>query len=140
MPHDQLLVAETRSCLAKAADDLRAADHEFTAAPPLLGDIAFHCQQAVEKTMKALLTRHGQPFRKTHSLEEVGEQCLAIDPTLRPVVDRAAPLTEYAWKFRYPGDPDAPDVNEVREALTIARDVYAAVLGRLPNEVRVRVS
>ena len=24
---------------------------------------------------------------------------------LRPAIDRAAPLTEYAWRFRYPGTP-----------------------------------
>lgn len=34
---------------------------------------------------------HDRPFRKTHSLEELGEACLAIEPGLRPIVDRAVP-------------------------------------------------
>ena len=70
--------------------------------PPILGDLVFHCQQATEKLLKAFLVWHDVVFRKTHNLEELGEQRLAIDPTLREVVDRAVPLTEYAWRFRPP--------------------------------------
>lgn len=106
MPHDPARVAEVRAWLARAAEDLRAADHELTAIPPILGDLVFHCQQAVEKLFKAFLVWHDVVFRKTHNLEELGEQCLGIDATLGEVVDRAVPLTEYAWRFRYPGEPD----------------------------------
>jgi HEPN domain-containing protein len=58
MPHDPVRIAETKSWLVKAARDLRAADHEWSATPPLRDDIAFHCQQAVEKFLKAFLTWH----------------------------------------------------------------------------------
>jgi HEPN domain-containing protein len=96
----------------------------------------FHCQQAAEKALKGFLTWHQVPFRKTHNLEEVGEQCLRLDPTLKDLIDRAAPLTEYAWKFRYPGEPGAPTAEETQEAFSTVREVYAAVLGRLPSEAR----
>ena len=56
MPHDPFLIAETQAWFIKAANDLRAADHEFSAVPPLLDDIVFHCQQAAEKAMKGFLT------------------------------------------------------------------------------------
>ncbi|MEW6657962.1 MAG: HEPN domain-containing protein [Thermodesulfobacteriota bacterium] len=135
MPHDPVLVTETRSWLRKADTDFRAAQHDLTASPPLLDDAAFHCQQAVEKSLKAFLMWHSVPFRKTHSLEELGEQCLDLDATLRELVDRAVPLTEYAWKFRYPGEPEEPSVQEVQEALQIALEVNRAILGRLPPEV-----
>ncbi len=49
MPLDPIRIAETKSWLIRAARDLRAAEHEFLASPPLLDDVAFHCQQAVEK-------------------------------------------------------------------------------------------
>lgn len=74
-------------------------------------------------------------FRKTHNLEELGEQCLAIDPTLREVVDRAVPLTEYAWRFRYPGEPDAPTDAEAHDALASARAVREAITTRLQSEI-----
>lgn len=68
--------------------------------PPILDDVVFHCQHA-EKTLKGFLAWHDQVFRKTHNLEELGELCLHIDPTLRSLINRIVPLTEYAWKFRY---------------------------------------
>jgi hypothetical protein len=58
------------------------------------------------------LQRSDRPFRKTHSLEEIGEQSLALDPALRPIIDEAVPLTEYAWKFRYPGEMEEPSRTE----------------------------
>lgn len=94
MPHDPVKIAETQSWLKKAATDIRAAKHDMSAAPPILTDIVFHSQQAVEKTLKGFLMWHNIPFRKTHSLEEIGEQCLDIDSSLRDLIDRAVPLTD----------------------------------------------
>jgi HEPN domain-containing protein len=136
MPHDAERVSETRAWFLKSASDLHAAAHDLTAVPPLLEDVVFHCQQGAEKALKGYLTWHDQRFRKTHSIEEVGEQCLTIDASLKPVVDRAVPLTEYAWKFRYPGDPEEPTQQEADEALAIAREVFDAILARLPKEIR----
>jgi hypothetical protein len=67
---------------------------------------------------------------------EIGESAARIDSTLETLLRRAAPLTEYAWRFRYPGDLDEPPVEEAREALTIATEVLEALLARLPSEVR----
>jgi hypothetical protein len=58
-----------------------------------------------------------------------------LDGTLEPLLRRAAPLTEYAWKFRYPGDLDEPDLQEASTALAQAREVFAATTKRLPGEV-----
>jgi len=136
MPADPVLVAETKAWLHKAALDLHAAEHDLTASPPLFADAVFHCQQAVEKTLKAFLMWHNIPFRKTHSLEELGEQCLDIDGTLKSLIDRAVPLTEYAWKFRYPGEPEEPSREEAQEALDIAREMFVSVTSRLPQETK----
>lgn len=136
MASDPELIAETRSWLLRAGKDLAAADYELTAVPPFLADIVFHAQQAVEKSFKAFLTWHSVPFRKTHLLEETGEQCVRIDATLRPFVGEAVPLTKYAWKFRYPGEPEDPSREEAVAALAIARRVHDAILARLPPEVR----
>jgi HEPN domain-containing protein len=109
MPPDPELLAETRAWFAKALNGLRAAEALAATSPPLFDEAVFHCQQAAEKALKGFLAWHGCTFRKTHNLEEPGEQCLAIDPSLREVVDQAVPLSEYAWKFRYPGEPLQPD-------------------------------
>ena len=100
----------------------------------LVGDAAFHCHQAVEKALKAFLTWHDRPFRKTHDLVEIGAECVAIDATLEPHLRATAPLTEYAWRYRYPGEPSEPAESEVRQALDRARAVVALVLGRVPAQ------
>lgn len=135
MPLDPVLVADTQGWLQKAANDLRGAEIDLAATPPLLEDAVFHCQQAAEKALKAFLTFHNQPFRKTHNLEEIGEACLAIDPTLESAVDEAVPLTEYAWVYRYPGPTAAPTLEEAEEARSAAWNLYRAILDRLPQEV-----
>ncbi len=33
----------------------------------------------------------------------------ALDATLGAIAEEAAPLTEDAWKFRYPGEPYEPE-------------------------------
>ncbi len=136
MPLDPELVAETKAWFAKANSDLRSAEVLQRAVPPLFCDAVFHCQQAAEKARKGFLTWHNRPFRKTHNLEEIGEQCLALDETLKNLIDLVTPMTEYAWTFRYPGEAEEPTSGEVEEALTAAREVYRAVLDRLPSEVR----
>lgn len=65
-----------------------------------------------------------------------GEQCLSIDSSLREAVNQAVPLSEYAWKFRYPGDPYEPTPEEVVEALSTARRVVETVLNRAPADLR----
>lgn len=136
MPPDPARAAETREWLVRAARDLAAGAHGMRANPPFGEDAAFHAQQTAEKSLKALLTWHDVPFRKTHNLEEIGEQCLALDETLRPLIDQAVPLTAYAWKFRYPGEANAPSREEAEEALSTAQAVYDAILTRLPGEAR----
>ena len=136
MPHDPELVAETRAWLQRAVNDFGSGAADLSADPPLTGDAAFHAQQAAEKSMKGFLTWNSRVFRKTHNLTGLGGLCVSLDPTLEMLLRRAAFLTDYAWKFRYPGEPDDPEREEAEQALSIAREVHDAVLARLPEDVR----
>lgn len=136
MQHDPVRLADAGSWLIRAAQDLRAAELGLTATPPLTADVVFHCQQIAEKTLKAFLAWHDRPFRKTHDLVELGEQCVTIEPKLEPVLRRGAVLTEYAWKFRYPGEPNEPSREEADAALSLARELHTEVVSRLPFELR----
>lgn len=121
---------EVSAWLARARQDLRAAEVDLLAEPPLLGDAAFHCQQAVEKALKGLLARHGHPFRKTHDIGELAVACLGHEPSLEHLLRRSAPLTEYAWRFRYPGEVFEPEREEVDDVLDVARRVVDEVAAR----------
>ena len=85
--------------------------------------------------MQGFLSCHDHPFRKTHNLIELGEECVTYETRLEPVLRRAAVLTEYAWKFRYPGEPEEPTVEEAEEAIALADEVYEATIALIPKEV-----
>ena len=55
MEPDPVLVSNTREWLLRAKEDLDNAQHDLMATPPFVRDALFHCQQVVEKAMKALL-------------------------------------------------------------------------------------
>ncbi|MEW6745438.1 MAG: HEPN domain-containing protein [Planctomycetota bacterium] len=135
MPHDPEKVSECRAWLDRAFADLESARILLAADPARVDTALFHCQQAVEKAWKAFLFWHDVPFRRTHDLREVGEAAANVDPSLRPLVEKAEDLTPFAWLFRYPGEPEEPTREEAEEAFMLARQAYEAVLARLPDEV-----
>lgn len=134
MPHDPIRVADAKAWLGKANMDLKAAAHELTAVPPFTAVAVFHAQQAAEKSLKGFLTWHDVPFRKTHDLAEIGRQCVAIDSSLESLLMRSATLTQYSWRFRYPGEPQEPSLAEAEHAIALAREVYEALMPRLQSE------
>ncbi|MBS0177324.1 MAG: HEPN domain-containing protein [Nitrospira sp.] len=127
---------EARAWFQKATNDLRGADIDLAAAPPLVEDALFHCQQAAEKAMKGYLTAHERVFRKTHDLDELARACEAIDPTLKAVLLEARDLTVFAWEFRYPGDSQVPSEGEAVQTLALARQVVSVLLDRLPPTIQ----
>ena len=136
MPHDPVRLADTRAWMDKARLDLGAGDADLSPDPPFCGDAMFHAQQAAEKALKAFLAWHENPFRKTHDLRELFGACCGADPSLVSLGERAEGLTPYAWVFRYPGDSEEPTREEAENALGLAREVYAAILTRLPDDAR----
>jgi len=136
MPHDPALLAETGAWVRKAAEDLKAAELLLGASPPLELQGAFHAQQAAEKSFKAFLVWNRHHFRKTHDLAELGRPCVQIDSTLGQVSSRVAPISGYSEQSRYPGGWEEPSLDEARQALKLARELFDAILARLPTETK----
>jgi len=91
-----------------------------SAAPGVLREtLCFHAQQAVEKSVKAVLIHFGVAFPKVHSIERL------ID-LLPPGVARtddlvaAGQLTAYATIFRYPGEHEPVTEEQYRQAVRLA--------------------
>ena len=132
-PVDPILLCNTREWLRRTKEDLDAAALVLTVPSPLVRTALFHCQQAVEKAMKAFLTWHDAAFREVHNLEELGESCVRLDSTLASAVTRVTVLTKYAVRFRYPGAPYEPNVEEAQESIGLAREFVDTVLAKLPE-------
>jgi HEPN domain-containing protein len=133
MRHDPEKLSECRAWLNRASADIDSAAILLDARPD---SALFHCQQGVEKSWKAFLFWHDTPFRKTHNLRELGEACVALDNSLEQLSRSAEELTQFAWVFRYPGEPEEPDRKEAEQALGTAREVFQAVVARIPMEAR----
>jgi HEPN domain-containing protein len=119
----------------EAAKWLRQAAKDRNAAQVLMGPepsrSVFHSQQAAEKAVKAFLTFHQIPFRKTHDLGDLGSQCASIDPSLEQILREVADLTDYASAFRYPDAPYEPDADEAAGALATATTLCDEIRRRL---------
>ena len=125
---------EVKRWLEKAKHDWHTAEAAVSCQPAITDTSAFHCQQAVEKLLKAYLVQRRDPFEKIHDLEQLIDQCAQHDPLFAELRKRAMPLSAYAIRFRYPGPAD-PSVEDVREALRVVAEVWRFVTSRLPPEV-----
>jgi HEPN domain-containing protein len=74
-------LAEVRRWLTKAGHDWSAVRKIFTPDCQETGVAAFHCQQAVEKTLKAYLVSRGVEFEKIHDLRRLLDYCVGVDQT-----------------------------------------------------------
>ncbi len=95
--------------------------------PPVTTPAAFHCQQAVEKGLKAFLVSRGQRFRKVHNLTYLLDLCEDHDEDLAELRDDVQRLNPFAVNERYPGGRADPPADVVRELLNIAEQVLATV-------------
>ena len=136
MSRDLDCVAKVKAWITHADTDIGAGVWDLATDMPYTGDAVFHAQQGAEKALKAFLAWHGVLFDATGDLAVLGRLCTQIDMTLVWVTRRAERLTEFEWKYRYPGEPEEPSEDEAESALDLAAEVYTAIMARLPPEVR----
>jgi len=65
--------------LKKAESDLRTAKILLDAKDVVTESVCFHCQQAIEKYLKAFLADKDVRFRKIHDLRTLLEMCVQKD-------------------------------------------------------------
>jgi HEPN domain-containing protein len=131
-PPDAALRELVLQWLDKAALDFEAAEQLSTQGGRFREVVAFHCQQAVEKYLKALLVRRQVEFPKTHDIAKVLDRvATTVDANIAASLRDADALTPFGVEARYPSD--APEVlpgGEI-EALSMARVVRDAVMTSL---------
>ncbi len=128
---------EIREWIQKAKNDLTSAQILLEHDPPVLDTASFHCQQAVEKVLKAFLVWKGIPFEKVHSLTYFLDLCEAQEPRFEPLRERAETLAPYAVEIRYPGAIMEVSQTEAQEAFAAAEALWDFVINLLPRDTRV---
>ncbi|MCP4702735.1 MAG: HEPN domain-containing protein [Gammaproteobacteria bacterium] len=94
--------------------------------PPsvLLEAFCFHAQQAVEKSLKAILIAQSVLFPRTHNIGTLLD-LLAEYVSVPEEIREAASLTDYAVITRYPGAAEPVDEEEYKEAVNLAEAVVS---------------
>ncbi|MCX7929058.1 MAG: HEPN domain-containing protein, partial [Patescibacteria group bacterium] len=121
--------------LTIAENNLKTANI-LTKSEELVSDsICFHCQQAVEKYLKAFLVFHQKDFRKTHIIAELLKLCIDIDDSFSALKDlNIQSLSIYAIEIRYPDDFYIPTIEEAKEAISLAEKTKEFVVDRLKEK------
>jgi HEPN domain-containing protein len=121
------------------AEWVRKAEEDYEAAlvlarkrkRPTPGAVGFHCQQCIEKYLKAFLVSNNVNFPKIHDLLELHKLCLSIDPTFELIGDLLDELNPFAVEFRYPGEEIT--IEEARFAVKAMRKARFFIRNRLSS-------
>ena len=118
--------------IKKAENDLKIVEYLIEVKDAPADMLCFHCQQAVEKYLKAYLTWIDVRVRKIHDLETILNLCIKEDKKFEKLEKgRISELTIYATGIRYPEEFIESTLEEVREFYKTAKEVKAFVIQRL---------
>jgi HEPN domain-containing protein len=119
----------TAAWVRKAEADLAIARRESAVKPPVHDGVCFHCQQAAEKYLKALLQEQGHVIPRTHSLHHLLAPLLPRNAELKALHRGLRMMGRFAVDVRY------PEFNATK------RQASAALrwAGRVRREIRVRL-
>lgn len=124
----QLLVRRAESDLADARRTLSSEGPYDTG--------LFHCQQVVEKYLKALLAVHNISYPKIHDVAELAELGQELCPTLQTLPFDISEFNPFAVMIRY-DDWDA-DVSQalLQQVFDQCNRVRALIIEVLPKAIR----
>jgi HEPN domain-containing protein len=131
-PREEVTSKLIHEWLHKASIDMTAAECLMTDDAILASAVAFHCQQAAEKLLKAYLTAVGIEFPKTHDLKDLLDRIAPVNGRLATDLAGVATLTPYGVDLRYPDDRPDASTDDAQQALKLARQVRDTVLPLLP--------
>ncbi len=118
--------------LQRAESDLKVAKHMLEIDEPPTDAVCFHCQQAIEKYLKAFLTFQNVRVKKIHDLEALLNLCIEIDKEFENLdKEKISSLSFFAVEVRYPDEFYIPTIEEARENLEIALKVKEFILKKL---------
>lgn len=123
--------AEALLWLAKADEDIRMSGLALAADPPLVDPAAYHCQQAVEKIIKALLVAAAIKVPRSHDIELLAGLAAPAYPALEQRMLSFSHLTEWLTATRYPdlGGGLGEEIGDVADMLATVKAFCQEVAG-----------
>jgi HEPN domain-containing protein len=124
-------VDQIRQWISKGDHDLGTAKITYTHIPEYLDTVTFHCQQAVEKYLKAYLVFRSIAFRFSHDLIYLLELITQKDSDFESYYDTVSELQGYAAEIRYPNETIYLSNEKVENAMMIAKNVREFVTRKM---------
>lgn len=106
--------------LEKVIHDIGSAKIIHQHLPDYHDMIAFHCQQAVEKSIKGILIYYGKDFKYSHYLPYLINLLSQVIPISEEVEDKAILLNQYSVEIRYPNSSQPLSEEDIANTLSIA--------------------
>ena len=119
---------EIEQWIIKGDHDLGTAKITYLYIPEYLDTVTFHCQQAVEKYLKAYLISQSTLFKFTHDLVYLLDLTTLKDLDFQNYYDSVSELQGYAVEVRYPNETIYLSNEKVEKALMIAKNVRDLVM------------
>ena len=117
--------------LAKAESDWSTVEILMASAHCPTEAVCFHCQQYVEKLLKAFLTLKGIEAPKTHDLRRLIQLVSPFEKKLAELAEESDALTVHGVQSRYPGDLFHVDKVEMKRLVTLCQKFSDILLPRL---------
>ena len=95
--------------------------------------ICYHCQQSVEKYLKACLIMYGYSVYKSHDLFELLGYCIKENKEFEKIKEECISLTNYAVETRYPFHKFELEENDVKEAINSMNKCNNLIIDVLNN-------
>ncbi|MEX2428197.1 MAG: HEPN domain-containing protein [Bacteroidales bacterium] len=114
---------EIKQWISKGDHDLGTAKVTYLHIPEYLDTVTFHCQQAVEKYLKAYLIFQSTAFRFSHDLIYLLDLITQRDSDFESYYDTVSELQGYAVEIRYPNETIYLSNEEVENAIMIAKRI-----------------
>jgi HEPN domain-containing protein len=131
----------TAEWVKKAEADFVAAGKLLRSRVPLYDQVCFHCQQAAEKYLKALMEELGLPVPRTHNLVALLPLLTPFHGSLRAFRRGLDFLTRFAVETRYPGDSAKKRQMLAAQRWAVQlRNACRGLLGFPPGRLRRRIS
>lgn len=129
----------TNSLLKLARNDLLAAEILLERKiKDLYPQVGFHCQQSVEKSIKAFLCYNKTNYKHVHNLESFREALIKLFPEIKSEFQKSLRLIPFAVKFRYEdSDLESIPLKEMKALFSNAKKINGLIVKKIIKSEKV---
>ncbi|MBN2634926.1 MAG: HEPN domain-containing protein [Prolixibacteraceae bacterium] len=117
--------------ICKGDHDLGTAKITYLHIPEYIDTVTFHCQQAVEKYLKAYLIFQSTAFKFSHDLIYLLDLISQKDSDFENYYDTVSELQGYAVEIRYPNETVFLSNEKVENAMRLAKEIREFVTRKM---------